>query len=548
MKNLSLAAMVLLAASISTPVMADTLVTNAKGIQVDAAGELQRFSGLLIGDDGRVKRVLHGEKLKLGAGTKVVDAKGRTLLPGLIDAHGHVMGLGFGALQLDLVGTGSLADLKARLKAYAAANPGSGWIQGRGWNQESWANKKFPTAADLDSVVSDRPVWLARVDGHASVANSAAMRAARVTSATKAPAGGEIIDGLFVDNAEGLVTRAIPAPSAARYDAALAKAQQLMLENGLTAAADMGTSADDWAAMNRAGQAGRLKVRIMNYAGGIPAMAAIGGGRPSGWLYRDRLHMGGVKLYADGALGSRGAWLKAPYHDKPDTRGLPLLSAAELKAQARRASRAGYQVAVHAIGDAANRMVLDAMAAAGATAGDRRGRLEHAQIVDPADLALFRRNRVIASMQPTHQTSDRTMAEARLDPARLKGAYAWRTIERYGVRLAFGSDFPVESPNPFPGLAAAVSRQDPNGQPPGGWRPEERVSFATALAGFTRGAAYAGFAERKIGSLEPGKWADFILVDRDVAKVDPQALAATKVLETWVAGKKVFSADAMPAR
>jgi hypothetical protein len=272
----------------------------------------------------------------------------------------------------------------------------------------------------------------------------------------------------------------------------------------------------------------------------MDARRAINGGKPSDWLYGDRLHLGGVKLYSDGALGSRGAWLKAPYHDKPDTRGLPLLTKEDLEAQAGEADRAGYQIAVHAIGDAANEMVLKGLHDAGATSNDRRGRIEHAQIVDWNDLALFKRYNVIASMQPTHQTSDRLMAEARLGPDRLKGAYAWASMLALNVPLAFGSDFPVESPNPFPGLSAALSRQDMSGQPTGGWRPEERVNFAQALSGFTRGAAYAGFAEQKIGSLEPGKWADFIIVERDVSAADPQGLARTQVLETWVGGKKVW--------
>ena len=541
----SLIALFALAAAVPAfgPASADTLVDNVNGIQVDASGKLERFTGILVGDDGKVLHVLHGEKFKLRDGTNVVDGAGRTMLPGLIDAHGHVMGLGFMALQLDLTGTKSLGELQARLKAYAAANPGGGWILGRGWNQENWTDRSFPTAADLDAIVGDRPVWLGRVDGHASVANSAAMKAAGVTTATRAPEGGEIIDGLFVDKAEELVSKFIPAPTPTAQDAALAKAQELMLSVGLTGAADMGTDADGWAAMNRAGVGGTLNVRIMNYAGGIAAMKAINGGRPSEWLYGDRLHLGGVKLYTDGALGSRGAWLKAPYHDKPDTRGLRFLSDAELQAQAEAAAAGGYQLAIHAIGDAANAQVIGAYEQLNAKhKGDRRWRIEHLQIADPADLKRLKPAGIIASMQPTHQTSDRTMAEARLDPARLKGAYAWATIERMGVPLAFGSDFPVEHPNPFPGLSAAVSRQDPNGQPPGGWRREERVSFATALNGFTRGAAYAGFAEGRIGSLEPGKWADFILVDRDVATVDQKALAATKVLETWVAGKRVFSA------
>ena len=545
MKTSLIALTALLAAS---PATADTLVDHANIVQVGADGKLQHFTGVLIGDDGRVKRLLRGEKMKL-ANKKVVDAGGRTMLPGLIDAHGHVMGLGFAALQLDLTGSKSLAELQQRLAAYARANPGGGWIRGGGWNQEMWADKKFPTSADLDAVVSDRPVWLDRVDGHAAVGNKAALAAAGITAATPSPADGRIENGLFVDRAMGLVESKIPAPSDAMLDAALAKAQQAILSNGLTGAADMGTDAGGWAAMNRAGVAGTLKVRIMSYASGIPGMKAINGGKPSGWLYDGRLRVAGVKLYADGALGSRGAWLKAPYSDKPETRGLRFMTDAEMLAKANEAAANGYQVATHAIGDAANAQVIGTYEQLTKRFGAaRRWRIEHLQIADPADLKRLKPAGIIASMQPTHQTSDRTMAEARLGAARLKGAYAWRTIEKMDVRLAFGSDFPVESPNPFPGLSAAISRQDPSGHPPGGWRPEERVSFATALGGFTRGAAYAGFAEQQIGSLEPGHYADFIIVDRDVEKVDQTALAATKVLETWVAGKKMFSADAPPAR
>ena len=526
----------------SSSALADTLISNVNGIQVGSDGKIQHFKALVVTDDGKVRMTVeHPELVRLAGITSTVDGGGRTLLPGLIDAHGHVMGLGFSALQLDLTGTTSVADLQQRLRAYAAANPDAKWIIGRGWNQELWAEKRFPTAADLDAVVSDRPVWLGRVDGHAAVGNSAALKAAGITADTKAPEGGQIDNGLFVDAAMELVESKVPAPSPAQYDAALAKAQELMLSTGLTAAADMGTSPEDWAAMNRAGSDGTLNVRIMSYAGGIPSMTAINDGKPSDWLYGDRLHLGGVKLYTDGALGSRGAWLKAPYHDKPDTRGLRFLTDAELQGQVKNAAGRGFQLAIHAIGDAANAQVIGAYEQAGKSyAGDRRWRIEHLQIADPKDLPRLKPAGIIASMQPTHQTSDRLMAEARLGPDRLNGAYAWQTIAKMGVPLAFGSDFPVESPNPFPGLAAAVSRQDMNGQPPGGWLPQERVSFEQALAGFTRGGAYAGFAETRIGSLEPGKWADFILVDRDVSKVDAQAIARTQVLQTWVAGKKVW--------
>ena len=527
----------------STAAAADTLIDNVNGIQIGADGKLQHFPGLIVDDQGKVVRILPWNVAPQIAGVEHhVDGRGKTLLPGLIDAHGHFMGLGSSALQLDLTGTASLAELQQRLKDYASANPQARWIVGRGWNQESWPVKNFPTAADLDAVINDRPVVLTRVDGHALVANSAAMQAAGVTGATPAPSGGRIENGLFVDNAMDLIEAKVPPATPAEADAALAKAQEIMLGYGLTAMADMGTSADGWAAMNRAGNAGRLMVRIMSYAGALPALEAIGRTSPTNWMYGDKLRMGGVKLYADGALGSRGAWLKRPYADRPDSVGLRFLTDAELAEQAGKAAAMGFQVAIHAIGDAANAQVISEYEKLSRQYGaDRRWRIEHAQVVDPADITRIARAGIIASMQPTHQTSDRLMAEKRLDPPRLAGAYAWRTIEKTGAMLAFGSDFPVESPNPFPGLSAAISRQDPHGQPPGGWRPQERVSFETALAGFTRNAAYAGFAEDRIGSLESGKWADFVLVDRDPTKVDPQSLAATQVLETWVAGKKVWT-------
>ena len=528
-----------LAALLASPAAADTLIDNVKGVQVDMSGKLSSFSSLLVGDDGKVVRLVRADEPKPVAKVRV-DAGGRTLLPGLIDAHGHVMGLGLALSQLDLTGTRSLAELQGRLRDYAAANPDLPWITGRGWNQELWADTRFPTAADLDAVVPGRPVWLERVDGHASVANSAAIKAAGVTAATAAPPGGRIEHGLFVDAATSLIDGKVPPPTPAQREAALLKAQAVLLEHGLTAAADMGTSPEDWAAMRRLYEGGRLKVRVMAYAGGSDALKAIAPGGPTEWLHGDRLRLGGIKLYADGALGSRGAWLKQPYADKPDTRGLPLLTPAELRKQAGAASAKGFQLAVHAIGDAANAMVLDTYEQLGSARGDKRWRVEHAQVVDSADLSRFARGKVVPSMQPVHQTSDRLMAEARLGPRRLTGAYAWQTLDKSGARLALGSDFPVEHPNPFHGLAAGVSRQGLDDQPAGGWRPWERLSFAQALAGFTRDAAWAGFAEGKFGSLEPGAYADFILVDRDVAAVSPHELARTQVLQTWIAGAKVW--------
>jgi predicted amidohydrolase YtcJ len=540
----------LAAALLASPAWSDTLIESVNGIQIGRGGKVQRFSGLIINDEGKVVRLLPADKLlQLGGFKHHIDGGGRTLLPGLIDAHGHVMALGFGALQLDLTGTKSLADLQQRLRLYAATHGSDPWLVGRGWNQELWPDQRFPTAADLDAIVRDRPVVLERVDGHAVVANSAALRAASVTAATKDPVGGKIErdasgnpTGLLVDAATELVGKKIPEPTPAQREQALAEAQRQLLGFGVTATADMGTSAEDWSVMHQAARTGVLEVRIMSYAAGLKPIENIARAGPTGWLFGDRLRMGGVKLYADGALGSRGAWLKQPYADKPDTRGLQFLTDAQLREQSGKAASLGYQLAIHAIGDAANAQVISAYEELSRKYGrDRRWRIEHFQIADPADIRRLAGAGIIASMQPTHQTSDRLMAEKRLGPNRLKGAYAWQTVLKSGARLAFGSDFPVESPNPFPGLSAAVSRQDVNGQPLGGWIPSERLTFAEALHAFTRGAAYAGFAEDRIGALEPGKWADFILVDRDPTAVDAQSLARTQVLETWIGGKQVWT-------
>ena len=537
-------ALALIAALLASPAWSETLISNVNGIQVGPDGQLQHFGALLIDDHGRVESVIKMPTPRVKRHDQIIDGHGKTLLPGLIDAHGHVLDLGMTRMTVQLVGTSSVADLQQRVRDYAAAHPNDPWIIGFGWNQELWPDKRFPTAADLDAIVSDRPVVLERVDGHAVVANSAAMKVAGVTAQTAAPAGGRIENGLFVDNARGLIDNAIPARTPAQSDEALAKAQAQLLSVGVTGVGSMSTSIDDWEAMNRAGAAGTLNVRLMAYIGA--AQAAEANMRPTGWLYRDRLRAVGVKVFADGALGSRGAWLKRPYADKPDTRGLKFHSDAEMLQIADAAAANGFQIATHAIGDAANAQVISTYEALSKKYGrDRRWRIEHFQIADPTDIPRLAPAGIIASMQPTHQTSDRLMAEKRLGPNRLAGAYAWQSVLKSGARLAFGTDFPVESPNPFPGLSAAISRQDMNGQPPGGWIPSERLTFAQALSAYTRGAAYADFAEDRIGSLEPGRWADFVIVDRDPTKVDVSSLENTQVVETWVGGKRVWQRAAV---
>ncbi len=539
------------ALSLATPVLADTLVDNVDGVTIDKAGGIHRFTGLIVGDDGRIKQVLHRSDKRPERPDYKLDGKGQFLIPGLIDSHGHVMGLGFGALTLDLSGARSLSEALAKNAAYAQAHPDRPWILGRGWNQELWPEKRYPTAAELDAVVPDRPVWLTRVDGHAGWANSKALAAAGVTAATRDPAGGKIERiapagkpaGVLIDTAIELVEAKVPPPRPEDRDLALAKAQEILLAKGVTAIADMGTTIEDWQAYRRAGDNGSLHLRIMAYAAGTDAMSLIGGPGPTPWLYDDKLRLNGVKLYVDGALGSRGASLKAPYADAPATKGLRITGDTQLKNLMSRAALDKFQVAVHAIGDEANMAVLSAIEDMSQTyGGDRRWRIEHAQVVDPADIARFGKHGIVASMQPVHQTSDREMAEKRLGPARLAGAYAWKSIAASGARIAFGSDVPVEAADPFDGWAAAISRTGADGQPLGGWQPQERVSREQAFAAYTASGAYAGFAEGRFGRLVAGERADFVLIDRDPFLAAPSELRQTKINEVWLGGRKVWQA------
>jgi len=529
---------------------AKTLIVNANGYTLDENGSLRRFAGLLVGDDGKVLATLPrgAADPKLAAGDYKLDAKGQTLFPGLIDAHGNVMHLGEGLLRLDLAPATSLADAQMRISAYAAKTAASPWVLGAGWNQESWGLGRFPTAAELDAAHSARPVWLRRVDGHAGWANRAALKAAGITKTTKDPPGGAIQrdaagnpTGVLVDKAMALVTKIIPKPSAGEQEQALEAALKHMASVGLTGVHDMGVSPEAWMLYRSFGDEGRLTARITGYAGGMEAIEAISPLRPTRWLYEDRLRLQGVKLMGDGALGSRGAWLLKPYSDQPTSRGLQFLDDTKQKNLFSRANFLGYQVAVHAIGDAANRQALDSFAEIRPTYGDGfRNRIEHAQVIDVADIPRFAELKIIASVQPVHATSDKAMAQNRVGAQRLEGAYAYAALRKAGARLALGSDFPVEPANPFYGLHAAVTRQDREGQPPGGWRVDQAMSLQQAVAGFTVDAAHAGLMEDKVGSLEPGRWADFILLDRDPFTISPAELHQVVVEETWLAGKRVF--------
>ncbi len=541
MKTVRHALLALLALFLVTPAHADALIDNVNGITLDEDGDVVHFTGLLMTPDGRITKLLkRGDERpeKLDWRT---DMHGKVMLPGFVDAHGHIMDLGFRALELDLSDTHSLAEAQAKIAAYVKANPDRKWILGGGWNQVNWGLGRFPTAAELDAVSAGHPIALTRIDGHAVWLNSAAMKAAGITSDTKAPAGGRIENGVLTDAARQLVANVIPQPLARERDLAFIQAQQMLLSRGITATADMRTTLDDWLVFRRIADKNLLRMRIMSYADSIETANRAAGGAPSPWLYDGKLRMGGVKLFADGALGSRGACLKAPYADAPEQSGQCFLTDAQLKNLISRAAMDGFQVAIHAIGDKANAQALDAIDAVSDTyKGDRRWRIEHAQIVDPADLPRFGAHGIIASMQPIHQVSDRAMAEARLGPNRLAGAYAWHSMLENDVPLAFGSDYPNDDFNPFHGWVAAFTRADGAGRPFGGWQPQERISRVEAWRAYTMGGAYAGFAEDRFGRLAPGMWADFIIVDTDPLLASPSELWTMQVEQTWVGGKMMW--------
>ncbi|MEO8997982.1 MAG: amidohydrolase [Rhodanobacter sp.] len=532
---------------------ADLLVNNVNGYTLDSHGKLQHFQALLV-DQGKVVATGNGADLVKRAGAaRVIDGHGHTLLPGLIDAHGHVLELGYARNQADLTGTQSLDEALAKVKAYTAVHLDAKWITGGGWNQEIWKLGRFPTAKELDAVVSDRPVWLSRVDGHAGWANSAAMKLAGITKATKDPHGGRIErdadgnpTGVFVDGATDLIDAVVPASSAQQKVAALDTALAEMASVGLTGVSDAGIDLANYKLYQRYADEHKLTARIYAMIRGTgDDFDVISKDGPLIGYGNDFLTVRTVKLFADGALGSRGAAMLQPYSDDPHNRGLLFMKPEEMTAKISKALGNGYQVAIHAIGDRANREVLDSYAAAYKIhpAGMAlRNRVEHAQIVSLEDIPRFVPLHLIASMQPTHATSDMNMAEDRIGHERIKGAYAWQHFLKQGTIVAGGSDFPVESPNPFYGLYSAVTRKDHNGQPPGGWYPGQDMTLVEALRAFTLDAAYAEHAEKTLGTLEPGKWADFILIDHDVFKDAPARIWDTKVLQTWVGGKQVYTA------
>jgi hypothetical protein len=512
-------------------------------------GEVNTFTTLVI-KDGKVVKTGPDSLKNSFPGATLIDAKGKTLLPGLIDAHGHVIGLGNNLSQLDVRGAKSVDEVTAKLKEFAKDK--EGWIIGRGWNQELWSNTRFPSAADLDKAVNDRPVILSRVDGHAIWVNSKALELANINVDTSAPAGGEIIKdefgkptGIFIDKAENLVTQHMPATSAQSVSNALDAAGKHLLSLGITSTHDAGIDKTTWQVYKQRAELGTLPLRIvaMLSAASPDLSAMLKAGRYQD--AQDFLSIRSVKIYADGALGSRGAALIEEYADRANHFGLMLETQQKLEELFTLTFKNGFSANTHAIGDRANKIVLDAYQNVFKQTGGilLRNRMEHAQIVSPEDIPRFKTLKIIPSMQPVHATSDMHMAEQRLTDKQLQGAYAWQTFLDQGSTIAAGSDYPVELANPFDGLYSAITRMDHNQLPENGWRASEVLSREDALRAFTLGGAYAAHQEFKVGSLEQGKWADFILVDQDYFKVPIEQLYKTQVLQTWIAGKLRYQKD-----
>lgn len=534
------------------PRPADLIVTHARIYTVD---DSHPFVSALAVRDGRVAFVgSEREAMVLrGATTRIIDAAGQTVIPGMIDAHAHLFGLGTFLHDIDLTDTRSYDAIVARVGARVKDAPAGKWVIGRGWDQNKWGDTRFPTHEALSRVSPNNPVALRRIDGHALLVNAAALKAAGVTAATKDPSGGRIErsaggepTGVFVDNAMDLIDRVIPPLTHDDMRAATLAAVAESNKYGLVGLHDAGEPREVIDVFEELAKAGQFSLRAYVMIGDDSAAIAHYFARgPQSALYDGHLWIRAIKLYADGALGSRGAALLDPYADDPKNSGLLRTAPEHLRSVATQALQHGFQVATHAIGDRGNRVALDAYEAAlkAVPTADHRFRIEHVQVLDHADVPRFAQLGVIPSMQAVHQTSDMYWAPTRLGYARTFGAYAWRSLLNTGVIIPNGSDFPVERVNPLFSFHAAVSRQDDDNWPPDGWFPEQKMTRDEALKAMTIWAAYAGFQEQVTGSLTPGKYADFVILDRDIMTVPVSEILGTRVTATYIAGRAVFERD-----
>lgn len=521
------------------------------GARIHTAGPRPTAEAMAI-RDGRVVAVgTDAEVRRLSApGTEVWNLEGRAVLPGLIDSHGHVGGLGEKLAIVDLVGTKSYEEVIARVRQRAATTPKGEWVLGRGWDQNDWPVRAMPHHGLLSAATPDHPVALERVDGHALLANRLALERAHVTRSTTAPAGGLIErdssgepTGVLVDDATDLVNDRIPSPDAAELERRLLEAMRACASVGITMVHDAGIGRETWRAYQALLRRDEIPIRIYALASRSDSLVEdlIGHGAQGG----DRLAMRAIKVSYDGALGSRGALLSQPYSDRPGHVGLERWTSDSLARLCERALARQLQVRVHAIGDLAATRVLDAFERAfeGKPRPELRWAIEHSQVVRPEDIRRFRRLGVVASMQATHATSDGPWAEERLGPERVRWSYAWRQFLKAGVRFANGSDFPVESHDPFLGLYASITRRDLDGKlPKSGWRPEERLTPDEALKSFTLWGAWLAHRDGDLGSLERGKIADFVILDRDPFAGPPERLLEARVLRTVIGGKTVYEA------
>ena len=535
------------------PPRAELIVTNARIYTADDAAPMAEALAVSGGKLLFVGSAIEAMALK-GSATTVIDAGGRTIIPGMTDAHAHLYGLGVELRQVDLTGTKSYDEVISRVAAKAATLPKGTPVLGRGWDQNDWSDTRLPTNAALSAATPDHPVLLTRVDGHAVLANAVAVTKAGVTADTKDPEGGRIMrdargaaTGVFVDNAQRLMEAAARGGEAINPREVLRSAVREANRWGLTGVHEMGVSPAIVGTYEAAAQTGELTLRAYVLLSGDSATVNWAMARgPRSALFDGRLWVRSIKLYGDGALGSRGAALLDPYADDAQNNGLLVMQPAWIESVSERALKSGWQVATHAIGDRANRLVLDAYAAAlkAVPTADHRFRIEHAQIIHHDDIGRFAALGVIPSMQASHQTSDMYWAGNRLGAERLRGAYAWRSLLSTGVIIPNGSDFPVEYVNPLLSFHAAIARQDADDFPAGGWYPEQRMTRDEALRSMTIWPARASFQEQVLGSLTAGKYADFVLLDQDIMRIAPELVLRTHVLQTWVGGTKVYEMSA----
>jgi predicted amidohydrolase YtcJ len=548
---------ILLGLALATPLLAqrpatapaDLIVTNARIYTVDDAHPL---ASALTVRDGRIQFVgSEREALTLrGPSTQMVDAQGKTIVPGIVDAHAHLLGLGFTLSDIQLFDTRSYEQVVQTVAARLGSEPAGRWVRGRGWDQNKWGDTRFPTHEALSRISPNNPVVLTRVDGHAILVNAAALKAAGITAATQDPSGGRIErfpngepTGVFVDNAKALVERFVPPPSKADIREATLAAIKEAQKYGLVGVHDAGEPKnviDIFEEMAKAGEFGlRNYVMVSDDSAAEAHYFARG---PQSALYDGRIWIRAIKLYSDGALGSRGAALLDPYADDPKNSGLLLSAPAHIQDVATRGLRAGFQVNTHAIGDRGNRVVLDAYEAAlnAVPTADHRFRIEHAQVLNFADIPRFAKLGVIPSMQAVHQASDMNWVPRRIGYERSLGAYAWRSLLNTGVIIPNGSDMPVERVNPLYSFHAAVARADDNDWPPGGWLPQEKMTREEALKSITIWPAVAAFQEQVMGSITPGKYADFVILDQDIMRVREDEILKTGVIATYLGGKAVY--------